>query len=151
MTPNRVNRVHWPTQENSIFFVCCVRCFRSMEEIAWDGPQWGQEDFFPTNPDLADILSRTEFNFDMCFLLNFGSRISGCSDLQISTFPNFQVSRSVTKFPDFQTPRFPNAARGKTLRSQPDPSPKAPRDQICRKEPWLRYPDPDPFVSHAKA
>ena len=25
-----------------------------------DGPKWGQEDFFPTNPDLADILGRTD-------------------------------------------------------------------------------------------
>ena len=29
-----------------------------------DGPKWGQEDFFPTNPDLADILGRTNFDFE---------------------------------------------------------------------------------------
>ena len=42
---------------------------------------------------------------------------------------------------DFQVPRFPDAAAsaaaadGRTLRSQPDPSPNAPRDQIRRKGP----------------
>ena len=32
--------------------------------MAWDGPKWGQEDFFPTNPDLADILGRTDSDFE---------------------------------------------------------------------------------------
>ena len=50
------------------------------------------------------------------------------------TFLDFQVPRS----PDFQIPRFPGAAGpGRTLRSQPDPSPDAPKDQIRRKEPLL--------------
>ena len=35
-----------------------------MEKMAWDGPKWGQEDFFPTNPDLADILGRTDLDFE---------------------------------------------------------------------------------------
>ena len=35
-----------------------------MEKLGPDGPKWGQEDFCPTNPDLADILGRTYFNFD---------------------------------------------------------------------------------------
>ena len=61
------------------------------------------------------------------------------------------------KFPDFWVPDFqisslgpglgPDAAAagagagaaGRTLRSQPDPSPNAPRDQIRRKEPLLRH------------
>ena len=34
-----------------------------MEKIASDGPKWGQEDFVPTNPDLADILGRMDLNF----------------------------------------------------------------------------------------
>ena len=29
-----------------------------------DGPKWGQEDFFPTNLDLADILGRTDLDFE---------------------------------------------------------------------------------------
>ena len=45
------------------------------------GPKWGQEDFVPTNPDLADILGRTDLdfeNFDFLLLLD-------------SKFPDFQV------------------------------------------------------------
>ena len=59
--------------------------FRSMEKMAWDGPKWGQEDFFPTNPDLADILGRTDLDFE-----NF--------DFLIFWTPNFWISRS----PDFK-------------------------------------------------
>ena len=41
-----------------------------------DGPKWGQEDFFPTNPDLADILGRTDFDFEIFFFLDFlGSQL----------------------------------------------------------------------------
>ena len=36
-----------------------------------DGPKWGQEDFFPTNPDLADILGRTDFDFENFYFLDF--------------------------------------------------------------------------------
>ena len=35
------------------------------------GPKWGQEDFFPTNPDLADILGRTDFDFENFYFLDF--------------------------------------------------------------------------------
>ena len=28
----------------------------------WDGPKWGQEDFFTANPDLADILGRLDLD-----------------------------------------------------------------------------------------
>ena len=78
---------------------------------------------FPTNPDLANILGRTDFNFEnFHFFPFFGPQISG--------FPGPQIS----KFPDFQVPSFPDAAcaaaAGRTLRSQPDPYPNAPRDQI---------------------
>ena len=54
--------------------------------MAWDGPKWGQEDFFPTNPDLADILGRTDVDFDISFLF------------LLFWTPNFRISRS----PDFQ-------------------------------------------------
>ena len=38
-----------------------------------DGPKWGQEDFFPTDPDLADILGDTDFDFEnFHFFLFFG-------------------------------------------------------------------------------
>ena len=38
-----------------------------MEKMASDGPKQGREDFFPTNPDLADILGRTDLNFENCY------------------------------------------------------------------------------------
>ena len=108
-----------------------------------DGPKWGREDFFPTNPDLADILGRTDLNFDIVF---FDCLDPTFPDVQVPRSPNFWISRSpdfqIPKFPDFQVLRFPDAAdagagagAGRTLRSQPDPSPNAPRDQIRRKDP----------------
>ena len=39
-----------------------------------DGPKWGQEDFFPTNPDLADILGDTDFDFENFPQTELGSR-----------------------------------------------------------------------------
>ena len=89
-----------------------------------DGPKWGKEDFFLANPDLADILGRTDFDFENFYFLDF-------LDLK---FPDFWV-------PDFQISSLgpglgPDAAAaGRILRSQPDPSPNAPRDQIRRKDP----------------
>ena len=82
---------------------------------------------FPTNPDLANILGDTDFDLYI-LLLSFESQISGFSVPQISNFPDFQV------------PRFSDAAgtvgaAGRILRSQSDPSPNAPRDQISRKGP----------------
>ena len=56
-----------------------------MEKMAWDGPQWGQEDFFPTNPDLADSLGRTELDFD-----NFIFYIIWTPNIWMSRFPDFQ-------------------------------------------------------------
>ena len=54
--------------------------------MARDGPKWGREGLLPANPDLADILGRTDFDFEnFYFLILF-----------------------VPKFPDFQVPRFPN-------------------------------------------
>ena len=60
-----------------------------MEKMAWDGPKWGQEDFVPTNPDLADILGRTDLNFE--------------------TFVFFVFLDP--KFLDFQVPRVPEISR----------------------------------------
>ena len=56
-----------------------------MEKMAWDGPKWDWEDLFPTNPDLADVLGRTDLDFDNIHFLIFW-------------IPNFWISRS----PDFQ-------------------------------------------------
>ena len=38
-----------------------------MEKVAWDGPKWGREDvLFPANQELADILGRTDLDFEIC-------------------------------------------------------------------------------------
>ena len=118
-----------------------------MEKIASDGPKCGQEDVFPTHPDLANILGRTDLNFEIVYCFDRILRVFNlffCTphfwifrspDLQISGFPGPQIS----KFLDLQVPRFPDAAgagaAGRALRSQLDPSPNTPRDQIRRKGP----------------
>ena len=45
--------------------------FRSMEKMAWDGPKWGREDFFPTNPGLANILGRMDLDFENFYFFHF--------------------------------------------------------------------------------
>ena len=61
-----------------------------MEKMASDGPKWGQEDFFPTNPDLANILGRTDLDFENFHFFDFLD----------------------SKFLDFQVPRFPKSGPG---------------------------------------
>ena len=56
--------------------------------MARDGPKWGREVLFPANKNLADILGRTDFDFEIFYFLLFLD----------SKFPDFQVSR----FPDFR-------------------------------------------------
>ena len=68
-----------------------------MEKMAWDGPKWGQEDFFPTNPDLADILGRMDLDF---YNFDFGDFVDPTFlDFPGPRSPNSQISR----LPDFQT------------------------------------------------
>ena len=76
-----------------------------MEKMACDGPKWGQEDFCPTNLDLADILGRMDLNLEIFFVWTPHFWISGSPDLQIPRFPDPQIS----KFPDLQIPRFPGS------------------------------------------
>ena len=45
--------------------------FWPTQKMGPDGPKWGQEDFFPTNPDLANILGRTDFDFENLYFLDF--------------------------------------------------------------------------------
>ena len=33
-------------------------------KIAWGGPKWGRDMFFPVNPGLADILGDTDLDFE---------------------------------------------------------------------------------------
>ena len=74
----------------------------------------GPGGFFPTNPDISDILGRTDLIFETFYffdfldpnILNFqiprsqNFWISRSPDLKIPRSPNSQISRS----PDFQTP-----------------------------------------------
>ena len=110
--PPRKNR-----QKISIFLI-----FPAYGKNGLRWPQIGPGGFFSTNLDLANILGRTDLNFENFYFFDFLD----------------------PKFLDFQVPRFPDAAAadsaaaaadGRTLRSQPDPSPNAPRDQIRRKGP----------------
>ena len=49
----------------------------------------GPGGFFPTNPDLADILGDTDFDFDNFYVFGFFG------------IPNFQISRfQISKFPE---------------------------------------------------
>ena len=74
---------HWPTKENrqniSIFFD-----FPGLwTKMASGGPKQGREDSFPTNPDLADILGRTDFDFENFYFLDFlGSQLGPGPDLK---------------------------------------------------------------------
>ena len=72
-----------------------------MEKMARYGPKWGQDDFFPTNPDLADFLGRKDLDFDNFYVLIFGT-------------PNSWISRS----PDLQISRFPGSRRHRRRRRQ---------------------------------
>ena len=58
-----------------------------MEKMAWDGPKWGREDFFLTNPGLANISGRTDLDFEKLYFFHLLD----------------------PKFLDFQVPRFPNS------------------------------------------
>ena len=57
-----------------------------MEKLVWNGPIWGRELFFPTNPDLADILGRMDLNFEDFYFFDFLDPIF--LDFQIPGFPD---------------------------------------------------------------
>ena len=67
-----------------------------MEKMAWDGPKWGREDFFPTNPGLANILGRTDLIFENFYFFHF-------LDPKILDFqvPKFWISQK-SGFPGLQ-------------------------------------------------
>ena len=74
-----------------------------MQKMALDGPKWDPQGFFPTNPDLADILGRTDLNFENFYFFDFlDSKFLG---FQVPRSPNSQISRS----PHLQIPRFPDS------------------------------------------
>ena len=58
----RFKRAHWPTKENRHFFAN-FWIFPAHAKNTWNGRKWGREVLLPTDPDLADILGRTDFDF----------------------------------------------------------------------------------------
>ena len=63
-----------------------------MEKMASDGPKWGQEDVFLTNPDLADILGRTDLDFEIFYFFDFLDL--KFLDFQVPRFPKFGLARA---------------------------------------------------------
>ena len=116
MTPNRVNRAHWPTKENrQILRMFCMFPVHGENGLGW--PQMGPGGFlFPLIPTLPTFWA------ERSWILRFFFLDSKFLDVQVPRFPGSQISRR---------------RRRQTLRSQPDPSPNAPgpRNQICHKEP----------------
>ena len=86
IAPPRVDSSKGPPREigKSLTFFAF---FRPTQKIAWDGPKWGRDVFFPTNPDLADILGDTDFDFKI-FVFFFESWICISLDFQI---PDSQI------------------------------------------------------------
>ena len=72
-----------------------------MEKLPQMAPNGTLDVFVPTNPDLADILGRTDLNFDNFYFFVFLD--PKLLDFQVPRSPNSQISR----FPDFQTPPAP--------------------------------------------
>ena len=72
-----------------------------MEKMPGMAPN-GLEGFFPTNPDLADILCRMDLDFDRFYFLDFLE--PKFLDFQVPRSPNSQISR----FPDLKTPPDPD-------------------------------------------
>ena len=65
MTPNRVNRTQWPTNENRQNSIFCLSFFGPWKKcLKWHkmGPS-----FFPTSPGLADILGKTDLDFEILY------------------------------------------------------------------------------------
>ena len=100
-----------------------------------EGPKWGQEDLFSTNPDLADILGDTDFDFQNFNFLDFLAPNLGPAG------PGLGPKLGPKLGPGLGPGLGPDAAgaaagaAGRILRSQPDPSPNAPRDEIRCKDP----------------
>ena len=63
-----------------------------MEKLAWNGPKWGRELFFPANPDLADILGRMGLHFENLYFWEFLD--PKFLDFQIPGFPDSGLSSS---------------------------------------------------------
>ena len=51
--------------------------FFSTQKMGWEGPKWGREGFFPAKKNIADILGRTDFDFENFQILDFLEALNG--------------------------------------------------------------------------
>ena len=73
-----MNRAQGPPRKISKIYDFFFSIFPAHAKNWPRGPQTGPGGFFPTNPDLADILGITDFDFENFYFLHFfGSQISG--------------------------------------------------------------------------
>ena len=64
------NRAHWPTKENKHFLnILFDFSVHGENDLGW--PQMGPGGFFLTNPDLADILGRTDLDFENFYVFHW--------------------------------------------------------------------------------
>ena len=83
-------------------------------KVAWDGPKWGREDFVSTNPDLANILGRTDLDFENFYFFHVWDlkfldvQVPNILDFQV---PTFWISR-LPKIWISRLPKNPHGGRG---------------------------------------
>ena len=62
------------------------------KKMGREGPKWGREVLFPANPDLANILGRTDFDFENFYFWDFlGSQIFGPLDFRAQGPTDFRA------------------------------------------------------------
>ena len=96
----------------------------TMENLTWNGPEWGRK-----------LFSRLIRILRTFWAARIYLNVFDAFGFQIPKRPSPQICQ-VPRFPIF---KFLNAAAGRPIRSQPEPSPKASKLQIRRKEPLLRH------------
>ena len=93
MIPNRKNKAHWPTKENKQNVQEFLN-FWAHAKICLKWPQMRPGGFFPTDPDLADILGDTHFDFENLIPTLWISRFQNSS---ISKIPTGREAASIAK------------------------------------------------------
>ena len=94
-------------QLDRIWFFFCIFS-GPCRKLAQMAPNAARRIFVPTNPDLADILGRTDLDFENFYIFGyfwFYFLDPTFLDFQVPRSPNFWISRS----PDLQIPRFPGS------------------------------------------
>ena len=71
----RIGTIGPPRKIN--IFLTFFTFVRPTQKIAREGPKWGREGFFPAKKNLADILGRTDFDFENFHFFDFLEALSG--------------------------------------------------------------------------